>query len=181
MPKDRTEYFSLYWKNTEHKKKHILAVNKYNMKNIKNGMCHKHPDRPIVSKWCCQECLNKMVNRNLIRKKQGICKDCSNSSAPNRSRCYKCLFKELLRHCNLTDIEATKILEKQNYTCPISGRKLIKGINASPDHIIHQYKGGTHDPSNIRFVDIRVQQARHTWSDEVLFNLVKDIYKYQKF
>ena len=183
MQKDRNEYFKKYWKIPEHKKNHIVAVKKHQQNNINNGKCPKCGNTPIFGKLQCQKCLDRLKNNTNKRIANGMCRSHPNEPlAPgSKSRCYKCLWEGVIGHCNLTDTEASKILEKQNYICPISGRKLIKGINTSPDHIVHQSNGGTHNPNNIRFVDIMVQRCRHTWTDEGLFKFVKDVYKHQKF
>lgn len=157
----------------------------YYKKISKNGKCTSHPQNDIVSGSLCQIC----IDRRLKLKNNGKCR-----SHPNRdvvfgkTSCKECLWMQLLNKNHLTDKDATNILEKQNYTCPWTGRKLEKGINASPDHIIpingRKNRNDRNNPlnniSNIQFVDIEMQFFKKDKKEETLKKLIDDIIKNRK-
>ena len=146
--------------------------------------CVNHPLRDVVNdKTMCVLCLNKGIENNKKRKnygiKNGMCRNHSNRKVVSgKTMCKECLWKLILRtkRIHITDKIATKILKKQNYRCPLSNIKLVKGINASPDHIKHKCNGGTCKNGNIRFVDTWVNQMRSNKTDKQLIEICKKIY-----
>jgi hypothetical protein len=74
------------------------------------------------------------------RLSRGLCRYCSTPQIPNSCFCEYHWFRDKaynhLGSGNRTNINLLKTkLEKQNYTCPYTGEKLILGINCSLDHI----------------------------------------------
>lgn len=149
--------------------------NKQHKKRKAQGKCQRCEKKSIPGKSCCQKCSDKRNKRNKNLIKLGKCQ-CGRDAVFGKKCCQNCSWKGILRKHNLLNKQATQILEKQNYICPLSGRKLIKGINASCDHIICKCNGGTNNIKNLRFVDIHAQYARLDYSDKELYRLSKDIY-----
>ena len=174
------------------RKKNLLSQKKIHNKAKFNGKCIFHPKREsVLNKTMCLECLSKLKVRNdkrILRcKKYKKCFSHPNRDAvPGKQRCQECLWKGVLtaNGINLTDKQATKILEKQNYRCPLSNRLLVKGINTSPDHIIPIGKNRnnpTHklnNIKNIRFVDTEVNQVLSDLSDDEYIKLCKEVAKH---
>lgn len=172
--------------NTTRCHKCINYVKNKNNKLKKLKKCPNHPKINAASgKVRCQKCIEdakKNRNNHIVN---GKCPCHPNRDvAKDKKSCLECLWEHALIGAHLTNEQATKILEKQNYICTLSGRKLIKGINASPDHIIPvgKHRKDKNHPlnniSNIRFVDIEAQFFRKDFDDKKLKNLVKDIYNY---
>lgn len=63
----------------------------------------------------------------------------------------------------------------QNNRCVYSGRILELGINASVDHKIPKFKGGTDDISNLQWVDANVNVSKNCLGEEEFFRLIQDI------
>lgn len=67
-----------------------------------------------------------------------------------------------------------KIAKSQKLVCPLTNRKLTRE-NISVDHKIPLSKGGTNDPSNLRFIDYHANLAKAMFTDEELRILATDI------
>ena len=70
--------------------------------------------------------------------------------------------------------------KKQSGRCGLTGRKLDgrKRYNASLDHTISQCKGGLTEPSNLRWVCLEANLAKHKLSDEQFVALCSDVVKH---
>jgi hypothetical protein len=69
------------------------------------------------------------------------------------------------------------LMSKQNWKCAISGRQLIPGDNASPDHIIPVAENPKlkYDINNLQWVDIDVNFAKRALSQNDFIQLCKDV------
>lgn len=65
-------------------------------------------------------------------------------------------------------------LEAQNSICPLSGRKLAVGLNASLDHILPRSRGGSNDIDNLRWVDYQVNVCKRNLLDDEWAALCRD-------
>lgn len=109
-------------------------------------------------------------------KRLGICVDChKNPCKFKRTRCCLCAWKQVAYDIKLTLNILDKLYDKQNGLCALSGRKLIKGVNASPDHIVPRNKGGTNDKNNLRLLDWNINRARSDFSDEEFIKICIDV------
>jgi hypothetical protein len=140
-----------------------------------NSKCPTHPNIDI-SNTPCQKCVNYKKDYYTNLKNIKMCTKHINIPVVNgKTMCWECLWNKCIKKSNLTDEQATKILEQQHYICSLSGVKLEKGINASPDHIIHRCNGGTDDINNIRFVDKDINKMRSNHSDEEFYIMCKKV------
>jgi len=74
----------------------------------------------------------------------------------------------------LKPIELWGLLKRQRMLCGLTGRRLNRD-NISLDHIIPLSKGGSNEPSNLRFVHIDANTFKMDMDDSDLLILAKDI------
>ena len=74
----------------------------------------------------------------------------------------------------LKPIELWGLLKRQRMLCGLTGRRLNRD-NISLDHIVPLSKGGSNEPSNLRFVHIDVNTFKMDMDDSDLLILAKDI------
>ncbi len=109
----------------------------------------------------------------------GLCRDCGGERGDSTSkRCQSCIIKQIAG-CNLGNRsrwkELVELLERQQYLCVYSGRTLVVGVNASLDHRVAITSGGTHDLSNLQWVDKQVNYAKQALSHEAFIALVEEV------
>ena len=140
--------------------------------------CPNHSNEVVsFGHTVCDKCLEHSKKISRERKKNGKCHGHPNKKVvPGHSSCKECLWYTILRKNKVTNKQVTIILEKQKYICPLSGRKLIEGINTSVDHIVHKCNNGSNKIDNIRFTDIDANIFRKDFSDKKLYKISRDIY-----
>lgn len=74
----------------------------------------------------------------------------------------------------LRPIELWGLLKRQRMLCGLTGRRLNRD-NISLDHIVPLSKGGSNEPSNLRFVHIDANTFKMDMNDNSLLELAKDI------
>lgn len=74
----------------------------------------------------------------------------------------------------LRPIELWGLLKRQRMLCGLTGRRLNRD-NISLDHIVPLSKGGSNEPSNLRFVHIDANTFKMDMNDNGLLELAKDI------
>lgn len=140
----------------------------------------------------------KKRNRRILLKKHEcntideykIKKEHRNHTRKEERRRYKIKYKKIhyFKHiCKLHNkrsvggyklipIELWGLLKRQRMLCKLTGRRLNRD-NISLDHIVPLSKGGSNDPSNIRFVHMAANRFKMDISDNDLLELAKDIVK----
>jgi len=168
-----------------------------NNKNYFNKDKNQKDGRSYYCKWCQNILRKQSYNRTynterntsktqLIRARRfanGTCIDCTSPRMENNNYCEKHYLQQLSNTRFKTIkywIHIKEKLEKQNYTCPYSGRKLILGENASIDHIKPAYLHPdlTEDMDNIHIVDKQANYAKHKLTETDFFKLIEDIYNH---
>jgi hypothetical protein len=128
-------------------------------------------------------CAQKHKERRGQRKAQRLCQDCGKPVMPNsEARCEFHFLRQMLNRRIHVSSDAlierikTKLME-QKWRCPISGRWLVLGINASLDHILPKSKfpEKAQDIENLQWVDTYVNFAKHDMSQEELVTLCREI------
>lgn len=76
----------------------------------------------------------------------------------------------------LRPMELWGLLKRQRMLCGLTGRRLNRD-NISLDHIVPLSKGGSNEPSNLRFVHIDANTFKMDMDDNGLLELAKDIVK----
>jgi 5-methylcytosine-specific restriction endonuclease McrA len=74
----------------------------------------------------------------------------------------------------LKPMELWGLLKRQRMLCGLTGRRLNRN-NISLDHIVPLSKGGSNEPSNLRFVHIDANTFKMDMDDSDLLELAKDI------
>ena len=74
----------------------------------------------------------------------------------------------------LKPMELWGLLKRQRMLCGLTGRRLNRD-NISLDHIVPLSKGGSNEPSNLRFVHIDANTFKMDMDDSDLLELAKDI------
>lgn len=112
-------------------------------------------------------------------KHAGVCTQCRKSPArPDRRLCTLCAWKAIAFQRGTTIEVLDRIYDRQDGKCVLSGIPLVKGVNASPDHIVHKMHGGTSEESNLRLLDWKINQARNTLTDQEFIEMCQCVVKY---
>lgn len=143
-------------------------------KRVQKGLCIRCSEPKIKGKVLCQDCLNEDYEKRKRKKEAGICHSCGKSAIKNRSRCTECFIKSMAKQAGTTAEILKDIWNKQNGICAYSGRKLIIGTNTSVDHKMPKSKGGNNENSNLQFVHIKINVAKHSLLESDFFQLIKD-------
>lgn len=72
------------------------------------------------------------------------------------------------------------IWKEQNGICPLSGDRLVKGVNASLDHIVPMSKGGDHSRSNLRWVIKAANFIKGDMSDADFIGICQRVARHQE-
>lgn len=103
------------------------------------------------------------------RKEAGECVKCGQDAISGNVFCLDCWFadKASQRAGGKQHIQAVRDLwEEQDGRCYYTGVKLIPGKTASLDHMIPRAKGGEDHPSNVKWVDLRLNAVKGDMSHE---------------
>ena len=116
-----------------------------------------------------------------------IKKEVKRSKRKEERRRYKARYKRIhyFKHISkvhnkrsggyvLRPIELWGLLKRQRMLCGLTGRRLNRD-NISLDHIVPLSKGGSNEPSNLRFVHIDANTFKMDMDDSDLLELAKDI------
>lgn len=179
-------------------KKKITKSSRYQLKyqrNLRNklkarGLCLyccqplKDKDKAYVR---CSSCRAKVTKARLdkIRKlrMQGLC-ICGKPIKVRRKdgMCKDCWFKNIAKNrtgSRKNWLAIKKLLEKQNYRCIYTGKKLIIGKNASLDHIIPTSKDGDNSIENLQWLDLQINVMKNNMSHQEFISTIKLILKKQ--
>ena len=72
--------------------------------------------------------------------------------------------------------ELRELLEKQDFICPLTGRELVPGENASLDHIIPKSRGGPNKIGNLQWLDNNINFAKRNLLPDEFAQLISDAY-----
>lgn len=116
-----------------------------------------------------------------------IKKEVKRSKRKEERRRYKARYKRIhyFKHISkvhnkrnggyvLRPIELWGLLKRQRMLCGLTGRRLNRD-NISLDHIVPLSKGGSNEPSNLRFVHIDANTFKMDMDDNGLLELAKDM------
>lgn len=161
----------------------------------KNKLCMYCGDKRSFGAQHCDKCIHKI--REKVKKHeysqttQGKCPRCSSgeimetlkNNAISHRLCEKCYFKKaaLANLGSKTKWEIAKnLLISQNYLCAYTGELLVLGINDAMDHKmpISKFPELKHDPSNVHWVDRRINQLKWSRTDEEFRSLIIKIYNH---
>ena len=143
------------------------------------------PKKTWNQHYCSKECklvgLAKATDRYRVKNRStGLCGSCKNEKLPHSSYlCEEHWFNKAARSNGLRGRDdgkaLKKIIEKQNYTCPYSGKKLVLGINASVDHINpkSRFPNQAFLLTNIEWVDISVNTIKADLTKDEFISLCK--------
>jgi len=122
--------------------------------------------------------------QRLRRKNNKSCKRCSNPRLENSFMCEAHWYATIAYNAGLRDsIEDGKLLkhimEKQSYTCPYTGEKLIPALNCSLDHIKPRSRFPllAKDISNMEWTTKLVNRSKYNMTKEEYFLFIKNILK----
>lgn len=128
-----------------------------------------HCGKPLKTdeKKNCNKCKKRRCESTrktqITRRKRGLCPSCG-EIATIGADCEKCWFKRISRYNTgavKNWLSIKKLLEKQEYKCVYTGKKLIPGKNASIDHIVPKSKGGNNSIKNLQWVDEQVNRIKN--------------------
>ena len=83
----------------------------------------------------------------------------------------------MARRKTITATQVLDLVERQNCTCALSGRKLTPET-ASMDHIVPLGRDGDHTIENIWIVDHQVNLAKRTLSVEEFVSMCREVAAY---
>lgn len=130
---------------------------------------------------------NECVNRGEYNIKKEERRKISKDRHREERRRYKVRYKRIhyFKHISkvhnkrsggyvLKPMELWGLLKRQRMLCGLTGRRLNRD-NISLDHIVPLSKGGSNEPSNLRFVHIDANTFKMDMDDSDLLELAKDI------
>jgi len=135
---------------------------------VTRTLCIKH------SRFKNKECRERYKKRF----EDGRCLYCGGDNDTQSMTCSMCFFKKIsIRYLgNTQHWDEFKIkLEEQNYTCSLSGEKLIIGKNIAVDHIVPLCKGGENELDNLQFTTKRANFMKYDMSIVQLKKMCKKI------
>lgn len=173
-------------------------------KNIPSRICKRClkrylPER-MWQKFCSQQCLDlyhyyrkkysmpervkewRMKASKRWRKKvrAGLCRACPREiMVGTKSWCERHWFQQAAWRNGVGGNGAWKkakeLLERQNYTCPYTGERLVIGKNASLDHKNprSRFKDQVHLWENIEWVDLEVNRAKRALTKSEFIDLCR--------
>lgn len=119
--------------------------------------------------------LRRWTTKNISR---GLCRACPAPALPGtKCWCEKHWFAQAAWRNGLRGKEAGEkvkvLLEKQNHTCPYTGKKLVIGVNASIDHKNPRSRFPDQSKSieNAEWVDLNVNRAKRAMTKEEFIEL----------
>lgn len=134
--------------------------------------------REIVTKY--------LKGRRAACRERGVCIRCGEPVIEHNTSYCLLHWAAVLGHtCKRRDGAFAKLmlakLEEQNYTCALTGDKLIPSLNCSVDHIVPKSKGGAiDDPNNLRWVTVDANRAKGDLSDEEFFAFCQRVIEHNK-
>ncbi len=144
------------------------------------GLCYSCENPRQSSKSECLACQTKREARRPKDRGVGCCRDCHVRDLPlHGGRCEMCYFKNAsVRHFGSTSQwEKLKArFEAQGRRCAYSGVDLELGRNASLDHIVAKFKGGSNAIENLHWVALACNEIKGTRSEEDFLRVVEAIY-----
>ncbi len=146
-------------------------------------MCPSHPSQKqlpgLTTCMLCRKSRQRREHKCIIR---GICVNsgCNNKTLDKHHTCPTHKWYSAAQTAGVTVQILNEIYEEQNGRCILSGIKITKGINASPDHIISKNDGGLNTKENIRLTDWMVNRALGKETDEQFIQMCKDVIKHQE-
>ena len=129
----------------------------------------------------CSTCRAKVVAARLkkVRKmrSQGLC-ICGRaiSVRVKDGLCEDCWFKAIAKNRTGSPrnwLSIKELLQKQNYTCSYTGKKLIIGENASLDHIVPKSKGGDNSINNLQWIDLQINVMKNNMSHQEFISTIQ--------
>lgn len=139
---------------------------------IRKGLCSscgepREANRVKLTR--CGKCAQKSKDRCRERRASGLCVGCGaeiDSASP--TRCRRCWLSGVaastfgsVRYVGVL----AQLWDEQRGRCALTHVILTPGRGASVDHIVPLCKGGTHDKSNLRWVQWMVNKAKNKYSD----------------
>ena len=155
--------------------------------------CCGKPSRPSLC--FCQDCSTRkglqLKQREITRREEGFCMRCGklpplkSNASKKRPFCEDCYIKNLSGTTLKTPKHWKLLKEKlkeQAYVCVYSGKPLVLGENASLDHIfpVSRFPEKISEPTNIQWVDLKVNHIKRDLTHEEFMNLIESIYHHKK-
>jgi len=147
------------------------------------GLCVTCGEPAVVGYTRCQEHRDKHhaieVKKRSSRLEAGLCIMCGEKPhVADGQQCDVCLLKRTA--ANLWGSKSRwhdllEIMERQQYICVHTGRRLTIGGNASIDHIVPKSKGGSDEVANLQWVDLAANCFKLNQLDEDVRRLAFEI------
>jgi hypothetical protein len=71
-------------------------------------------------------------------------------------------------------------LHEQQFRCWYTGQLLVPGVNASVDHTVPMARGGSHEPHNLRWVHLKVNEMKRELSESEFVAMCAAVVAYAK-
>lgn len=140
------------------------------------GLCTKCREPRGDLKTLCAKCTAEKKRIYADKVVAGLCTYCTEPvKAEIGQQCEKHWFHMICRTYGISTKTGVPMLrrlwEKQGGRCAITGDLLIKGNNASIDHITPRAKGGTNDESNLQWATLEANRLKWDLAIEELHSL----------
>ena len=133
-----------------------------------------------------------MTNRNKLEKansrkrewlKEGKCRECGDENPIKSNFCLKCyLIRVAAKRLGTGSYwkDLMNLMEKQNFTCALTGDKLKWGGDVELDHIIPKFRGGKDELNNVRWVTKDANRIKRSLMDSELFEICQKMLTFSK-
>lgn len=149
------------------------------------GLCISCGKNPPVGNHTCSDCAGKRNQRWRDRSASGKCvarAKCTRERLPDCGYCDFHWFEMLCAVHKLGGLSSVPMLmslwDKQYGLCALTGKQMTRGDSASLDHIVPTARGGSNDPSNLRFVCLVVNRMKSDQLDAELLDNCRLILSY---
>lgn len=142
----------------------------YQAKRRANGECIQCAN-PTSGRSLCESCVDKRKVRYNAKIEAGLCSVLHCLSEPTAGQlCEEHWYQMISVTHKLGGKKAVPMLrrlwDEQRGICALSGETLVKGGNASLDHIKATARGGTNDESNLQWATLRANRMKSDMSVE---------------
>lgn len=168
----------IYCEACKDKQKSKLALRKA------SGICVVCGSEPSTNGQKCKDCYDTGLKNVHLKKSNrlslGLCAYCDSKRVSTQlcKQHYLQFTSKFHLGTSKRYQELDDLFNKQNGTCPYTGRKLTIGLDCSVDHIIPKSRGGSKEIDNLQWVYAPINFMKQNMLNSEFLALVAEIYNH---